>query len=65
MLLTLSGTDLNGNPINRTASTDANGTYTFTELLQVTYTVTEAQPNGYTDGQDKLGNSGGTLGNEW
>ena len=31
--VTLTGTDTNGNPVNRTTTTDASGVYTFTDLL--------------------------------
>ena len=46
---TLSGTDINGNAVSRTATSDASGNYSFTDLLQSSaagYTVTEqlAQP---------------------
>ena len=47
-----------------TATTGADGTYSFVGLPLGTYTLTETQPAGYTDGKDKLGTSGGTLGND-
>ncbi|WP_313642842.1 SdrD B-like domain-containing protein [Stenotrophomonas sp.] len=55
--LTLSGTDAAGNPVNRTATTDASGAYNFGDLLAGTYTVTETQPTGYEDGKHKAGNA--------
>jgi uncharacterized repeat protein (TIGR01451 family) len=49
---------------DKTVTTDANGRYVFDRLLSGDYTVTETQPAGYLDGKDKLGTSGGTLGND-
>ncbi|MEZ6136941.1 MAG: SdrD B-like domain-containing protein [Pirellulaceae bacterium] len=40
----LSGTDVLGNVINRTATSSDTGAYTFTNLLPGTYTVTQSQP---------------------
>ncbi len=39
--MTLSGTDLNGTPVSRTATTGAGGAYAFTFLPQGSYTVTQ------------------------
>jgi hypothetical protein len=50
--ITLTGTDVFGNPVSRTVLTDANGNYTFDNLQAGTYTVTQTQPEGYTDGID-------------
>ena len=55
--LTLTGTDANGAPVSRTAVTDANGAYSFGDLLQGTYTITETQPAGYEDGKHTVGNA--------
>jgi len=41
----LSGTDALGNTINKTTTTDANGFYSFTELVPGTYTVTFVKPS--------------------
>ena len=41
--------------------TDIYGVYTFDNLPAGTYTITETQPGGYTDGKDTLGNKGGTA----
>ncbi len=49
---------------DRTTTTAADGTYSFTGLAAGTYTVTETQPLGYTDGPDSVGSAGGTLGND-
>jgi large repetitive protein len=59
--LTLTGTDLLGNPLSLTTTTDANGAYTFGDLLPpqdgTGYTVTETQPAGYLDGKHRAGNA--------
>ena len=61
VVVSLSGTDAQGNVINQSASTDANGNYTFTHLLSGTYTLIETQPVGYIDGLETVGSTGGTL----
>ena len=48
--VTLTGTDAYGNAVSRTATTDASGNYSFTNLApsdSTGYTVTETQPTGY------------------
>jgi uncharacterized repeat protein (TIGR01451 family) len=62
--VTLTGTDVAGNSVNLTATTDPNGDYSFTSLAAGTYTLTEAQPAPYADGQDRVGTANGTLGND-
>jgi protocatechuate 3,4-dioxygenase beta subunit len=62
--ITLTGKDLNGNPVTRTTMTDSNGNYRFNDLPAGTYTVLETQPVDYADGHDTLGNAGGTLIND-
>ncbi len=62
--LTLSGTDAAGNSVTRTTTTDANGAYRFDDLLGGTYVVTETQPAGFVDGNDKEGSAGGTVAND-
>ncbi len=62
--ITLTGTDINGNAVTETTTTDSNGRYWFEDLQPGTYTVTEAQPTNYDDGQDAVGSEGGTLGND-
>ncbi|MEJ1959221.1 MAG: SdrD B-like domain-containing protein, partial [Nitrosomonadales bacterium] len=45
--LTLTGTDLLGNTVNQTTTTDSTGKYSFTGLLTPNgsgYTITETQP---------------------
>ncbi len=62
--VTLTGTDLNSNPVNRVGVTDGNGDYLFLDLPAGTYTVTESQPSNYADGLDALGSASGVLGND-
>ena len=50
--ITLAGTDFRGNPVSITTTTDANGVYTFSNLQAGEYTVTQTQPEGFTDGID-------------
>jgi fimbrial isopeptide formation D2 family protein/uncharacterized repeat protein (TIGR01451 family) len=59
--VTLTGTDANNNPVTRTATTTADGSYRFDNLLSGTYTVTEAQPAPFTDGQETVGSVGGSA----
>ncbi|HEV7403125.1 MAG TPA: SdrD B-like domain-containing protein [Chthoniobacteraceae bacterium] len=58
--VTLTGTDALGRPVTRTAMTNATGDYTIDNVLSGTYTLTETQPAGYTDGKDSIGTSNGT-----
>ncbi|GIX00173.1 MAG: hypothetical protein KatS3mg111_3505 [Pirellulaceae bacterium] len=63
VVITLTGTDLLGNSVNLTTTTDANGNYTFDDLLPGTYTLTETQPGSYGDGQSIVGTgASGTAG---
>ena len=62
--VTLTGTDTAGNPVSQTVTTDQNGNYVFTGVPAGTYQVVESQPNGYLDGKDSGGNSGGTVTND-
>ena len=63
--ITIAGTDVRGNVVNRTTTTDSLGHYQFTDLLQGSYTLTETQPSGFFyDGLDTVGNLGGTASND-
>ena len=53
--VTLTGTDANGDVIDETTTTAANGTYDFTNLTTGTYTVTETPPAGYIQGSTTPG----------
>lgn len=59
--LTLSGTDVRGNPVNRTVVTGADGSYRFTGVPAGNYTITETQPDGWTSGTNKAGTAGGSV----
>jgi uncharacterized repeat protein (TIGR01451 family) len=62
--VTLTGTDIFGNIVSRTAATATDGSYQFCDLVPGTYKVTESQPSGYVDGKDAVGSAGGTLAND-
>jgi len=71
--VTLTGTDVLGNVINRTVNTDLNGDYQFTDLFTADaagYSLSEGVipplAGVFNDGQDTLGNAAvpGTLGND-
>ena len=58
--INLTGTDINGNAVSRSATTAADGTYSFTAVTEGTYTVTQpAQPEGTTNGTTTAGSTGG------
>ena len=61
--IVLTGTDVFGNPVQRTVLTDANGVYTFDGLPEGTFTVTQIQPQGFDDGID-AGGPTTTVGND-
>lgn len=62
--VTLAGIDDRGQGVTRTATTDSNGDYTFTNLRPGTYTIVETHPAAFLDGQESAGDSGGTVGND-
>ncbi len=62
--VTLTGVDLYGNSVTRTAATDANGAYSFNDLRAGTYRIVETQPASYVDGIDTLGTLGGVTAND-
>lgn len=59
--VTLAGTDVLGNPVSLTTTTDGSGAYRFADLLPPqagsSYTLTETQPAGYLDGKHTVGNA--------
>ncbi len=59
--ITLSGTNDAGDSVNITLITDASGDVLFTDLLSGTYTLTQTQPVGFSDGIDSAGSFGGTA----
>lgn len=65
--ITLTGTDIDGNPVSRSTTTNSSGYYSFTGLKASGpggYVLTETQPAGYADGTDRIGSQGGTTGND-
>ena len=61
VVVTVTGTDVNSNPVVQAIMTGSTGTYTFDDLLAGEYTITETQPAGYADGLDTIGTASGTL----
>ncbi|GLW80517.1 SdrD B-like domain-containing protein [Actinokineospora globicatena] len=59
--IALTGTDNGGNAVTLSTTTDGSGNYTFSALRPGTYTITETQPAGFTDGKETVGTAGGTL----
>ncbi|MEM1305167.1 MAG: SdrD B-like domain-containing protein, partial [Planctomycetota bacterium] len=57
--VTLKLLDSGGNETGRTAITNADGYYEFTDLAPGKYTVMEQQPDGWLDGKDTPGSTGG------
>ncbi len=58
----LTGTDINHNSVSLTAVTDANGQYTFSNVIAGNYTISKtSQPAGFLDGRTVQGNLGGTA----
>ncbi|SDZ67890.1 conserved repeat domain-containing protein/fimbrial isopeptide formation D2 domain-containing protein [Variovorax sp. YR266] len=58
--ITLTGTDINQQPVSRTTTTDANGDYNFQGIGAGSYTVTETRPTGYGPGLTRAGTVAGT-----
>ncbi|MEM7315881.1 MAG: SdrD B-like domain-containing protein, partial [Planctomycetota bacterium] len=58
--IVLTGTDIYGDPVMLTTTTDANGYYEFTGLFPGDYVITQTHPDDFLDGQDTPGNLGGT-----
>ncbi len=62
--LNLTGTDINGNSVSATVTTNSDGSYTFTGLPPGTYIVTQpGQPGGTSNGTTTAGSTGGTGSN--
>ena len=59
MTITLTGTDVLGQAVSRTAVTDESGNYLFSDLLAGTYELHEEQPLEFTDGIDTVGSVNG------
>jgi hypothetical protein len=61
VLITLTGTDAAGNPVNRTVIAGADGTWLITDIRAGDYQITETQPPTMVDGAATVGNAGGTA----
>jgi hypothetical protein len=59
--ITLAGRDDLGHVVNLAQKTDSGGMYAFLNLRPGTYTLTETQPAGYSQGIDTVGTAGGGL----
>ncbi|CAE7942477.1 sdrD, partial [Symbiodinium sp. KB8] len=57
VVITLTGTDVNGDPVEIATTTDTDGDYSFADLLPGSYVVTETQPDGYGAGAVTPNNS--------
>jgi len=63
VVVELQGTDLRGNLVTRTTTTDVDGSYLFDNLDPGNYRILETQPNRFRDGKDHIGSNGGATGN--
>ncbi|MBL8483770.1 MAG: DUF11 domain-containing protein, partial [Rhodocyclaceae bacterium] len=64
--LALGGSDAFGSTVNATATTAADGSFSFTNLTSANasgYTLSETQPATYLDGKETAGTAGGTVNN--
>ena len=61
VVVTLTGTDVDGRQVARQALTGPDGSYLFTGLRGGNYTVTETQPVGFIDAATNLGTQGGSA----
>ena len=60
--LTLTGVDINNNPVNLTTTTDlTTGAYSFANIQPGTYTITQTLPSGYQFSTPSVGTVGGTA----
>jgi cyclophilin family peptidyl-prolyl cis-trans isomerase len=60
--VTLTGTTNQGQPVNVSTTTDANGAYTFFQISPGTYTLSRGAASALIDGPVSFGNLGGTIG---
>jgi hypothetical protein len=61
VVMTLTGTNDLGQPVNLSTMTDATGAYAFSGLREGTYAITETQPAGYLPFKITVGSLGGTV----
>lgn len=59
--VTLTGTDVNNAAVNRTLTTESDGSYNFNNLLPGNYTLKQTQPAFIIDGRDVAGTQGGNA----
>jgi hypothetical protein len=59
--VTLTGTDVNGDPVTKTTMTLADGSYSFSDLPAGTYSIAETDPSGFAPGRDTLGSPTGMI----
>ena len=64
VVVTLTGTDANGNAVSLTTMTDECGNYIFEDVMPGTYTLTETQPDDLLDNFETAGDAGGLVGND-
>ncbi len=64
VVVTLTGTDINANPVNQVTVTNSLGFYSFDNLMPGTYQVAETQPTFFPDGQDSATFPGATVGSD-
>lgn len=58
----LTGTDINGNSVSQTTTTNSQGEFSFTGLPEGTYTLTQpTQPSGTSNGKTLVGSTGGAA----
>jgi len=63
-VVTLSGTDDQGNDVSFTQISAADGSYRFANLRPGSYTLKQDEPPGFFDGKDTIGSQGGTASND-
>jgi hypothetical protein len=59
--ITLTGTDVFGNAVNLSQTTDSDGAYVFLNLCPGSYYLTETPPPGDLQGTDSIGTAGGSV----
>ncbi len=64
VVVTLTGTDINGDSVEIVETTLSDGSYSFTGLLPGDYVITQTHPETFIDGQETVGNFGGTTEND-
>jgi parallel beta-helix repeat protein len=60
----LEGMSTEGESVERTTTTAADGSYSFEDLPAGTYAINESQPANFFDGRDTIGTQGGSVAND-